>query len=155
MHHEFERERQARIEDRERIARERDQAERKRESIKRDLFALFAESDPHRRGKALEPVLNALFETYGMHVRSAFTLRGGDGEGSVEQIDGVVQIDGDLYLVEMKWWGMPVGKPEIAQHLVRVYQRSEARAIIISESGFTEPAVAESGRTTRPLGHVP
>jgi hypothetical protein len=43
--------------------------------------------------------------------------------------------------LEMKWWGVPLGVPEVSQHLVRVYHRAEARAIIISASDFTAPAV--------------
>jgi hypothetical protein len=110
--------------------------------IRSDLFALFSEINRHKRGKALEGVLNSLFKIYGIHIREAFTLNGEEKEGIVEQIDGVVEIDGHLYFVEMKWWEKPIGVPEISQHLVRVYHRPEGRAIIISASDFTEPAVA-------------
>ena len=30
-------------------------------------------------------------------------LRGSEGEGVLEQIDGVIEFGGHLYLVEMKW----------------------------------------------------
>ena len=60
---------------------------------------------------------------------------------ALEQIDGVIEIEGDLYFIEMKWWEDPIGVPEIAQHLMRVFLRAESRAIIISASGFTGPAV--------------
>jgi restriction endonuclease Mrr len=143
IHQEYERERSARVGIQRAEAEERQRLESEREAIKRDLFTLFGETDRQRRGKALESVLNRLFESYGMSVRRSFTITGDEGEGIVEQIDGVVEIDGELYFVEMKWWGRPVGKPEIAEHLVRIYHRAEARAIIISESGFTTPAMAE------------
>ena len=109
--------------------------------VKGELFSLFSEKNRQKRGKALEGVLNSLFQVYGILIREAFALTGDDGEGVVEQIDGVIEIDGHLYFIEMKWWNKPIGVPEISQHLVRVYHRAESRAIIISASSFTAPAV--------------
>jgi hypothetical protein len=134
-------------EQQQRMANERQQAEalRRREAAieqsKHDLFALVSLRSPQGRGTALEAALNGLFKAFDIGVRNAFALVGDDGEGTVEQIDGVVELDGHLYFVEMKWWGSPLGVPEVSQHLVRVYQRAEARAIIISASDFTAPAV--------------
>jgi len=42
----------------------------------------------------------------------------------------------------MKWWDKSLGVPEISNHLVRVYHRAESRAIIISASDFTKPAIS-------------
>ncbi len=109
--------------------------------IKRDLFALFSETNPHKRGKASEGVLNRLFKASDILVREAFTLVGSEREGIVEQIDGVVDINGHLYLVEVKWWKKPLGVPEVSQHLVRIYHRGQARGIFISESGYAESAI--------------
>lgn len=109
--------------------------------VKAELFALFSEKNSQKRGKALEGVLNSLFRIYGILIHEAFALTGDNGEGVVEQIDGVVGIDGNIYLVEMKWWDKPIGVPEISQHLMRVFCRAESRAIIISASNFTGPAV--------------
>jgi hypothetical protein len=141
MNIERERERQ------QRIAKERAQTEAIRlreaaiEKSKQDLFRLFSVKVPRERGKALEGVLNDLFKGFDIGVRNAFALVGDNGEGTVEQIDGVVELDGHLYFVEMKWWESPLGVPEVSQHLVRVYQRAEGRAIIISASDFSAPAV--------------
>ena len=109
--------------------------------IKSELFTLFAEANAQKRGKALETVLNNLFKAYGISIREAFTLKGNNSEGIIEQIDGVIELDGHLYFVEMKWWLEPLGIPEIAQHMMRVFMRSEARAIILSASDFTAPAI--------------
>lgn len=118
------------------------QQREKIQSVTKDLYALFSEPDAHKRGKALEGVLNRLFEAYGMLVREAFTVKGSCGEGIIEQIDGVVEIDGDLYLVEMKWLNKPIGTNEISPHLVRVYGRgAQAKGIFISYSEYTEAAV--------------
>lgn len=111
------------------------------EEVRRDLSALFGEADAQKRGKALEGVLNRLFKVSGILVREAFTLRGWNHEGIIEQIDGVVEIDGEVYLVEMKWLKGRAGVPDVSGQLVRVFSRGEARGIIISALGFTAPAV--------------
>jgi len=142
MTKEREAERQGRIAQ---IKAEHEKVRKKEEQIikiKDELFALFSETNPHKRGKVLEGILNRLFEVYGILVREAFTLVGDNGEGVVEQIDGVVEMEGHLYLVEMKWWDKPIGVPQVSEHLVRVYNRAEGRAIIISASNFTDPAIS-------------
>ena len=109
-------------------------------SLRSDLGRLFGETDPVRRGKALEGILNRLFAAQGISVREAFVLRV-DGQGVVEQIDGVVELDGELYLVEMKWWHAPLGPGDVAQHLVRVFNRGHARGIFVSASDYTPAAI--------------
>ncbi len=134
-------------EQQERVAQKRDEREKAFKKIeqitkvKEELFALFSEENLQKRGKALEGVLNRLFKTYSVLVREAFTLKGDNKEGIVEQIDGVIELDGHVYFVEMKWWDKPLGVPEVSEHLVRVYSRAEGRAIIISASNYTAPAI--------------
>lgn len=105
------------------------------------LFALFAEQNPQRRGKLAEKALNDVFAAFGISVREAFELAGDPGEGIVEQIDGVVEIDGTIYLVEMKWLATTAGTGTVSQHMVRVMGRSGARGIIIANPGFSDAAV--------------
>ena len=107
---------------------------------------MFGEKDPYKRGKRLEGILNSLFSFAGFLVREAFTLKGDEGQGIIEQIDGLVEIDGMLYLVEMKWWDKPIGRPEIAPHLVSVLYRGDVGGIFISYSGFS-PAAIEDAKT--------
>jgi restriction system protein len=110
--------------------------------IKSQFFALFAELDAHKRGKALEAILNSLFAAYEILVREAFTVKGRCGEGVIEQIDGLVEVDGQLYLVELKWWNTALGTAEVSPHIVRVFNRGgQARGLFISYSEFTEPAI--------------
>jgi restriction system protein len=113
-----------------------------REQVQRDLYGLFGETDPHRRGIALEGVLNRLFASFDIAVRESFVVRGPEGD-ALEQIDGAVEIDGRLYLVEMKWWNKPLGRNDIAPHLVGVFSRGEAGGIMISASGFQDSAVED------------
>lgn len=114
---------------------------RAKEQFKGELSALLAMKDPHKRGKMFEDVLNKFFEEFGILVKEAFSLNGENHEGIVEQIDGVIEIDGNYYLVEMKWWGQAVGPDEVAKHLVRVFTRGQARGIFISVNGYTDAAV--------------
>jgi restriction system protein len=111
--------------------------------VRTDLFALFSESSPQRRGKALEDVLNRLFKSHGILVREAFVVVDSGGAGVIEQIDGAVEIDSRLYLVEMKWWSEPLGRHEVASHLVSVYGRGDAGGILISKSGYHPSAIAD------------
>ena len=137
-------EKRRRIEEQEAAARARQQRTTEREMIRADLFALFAHSDVHRRGKALEGVLNRLFASYGILVREAFTIKGRCGEGIIEQIDGLIELESHLYLVEMKWWNSPIGVAEVSPHLVRVFSRGgQARGLFISYTDYTDPAIAQ------------
>jgi hypothetical protein len=132
------RERQQEIEKQQRVEAQRRGNVR---AVRDEFFKLFAEQDRHKQGKLLEGALNRLFAAYGLSVREAFVLRGAEGEGIIEQIDGVIELDGEIYLVEVKWWGDPLGPGEISQHLVRVYHRGHARGIFISHSGYTVASV--------------
>ncbi len=115
------------------------------DAAKQKLYSLFEGSlTPHQRGIKLENALNGLFGAFGIAVHESFHLVGEQGEGIIEQVDGVVELKNALYFVEMKWYKDHVGKGEIAEHLVRLMGRAEARGLIISASDFTEPAVYTS-----------
>lgn len=115
-----------------------------RETIRADLGALFSEPNHYQRGKRLEGVLNGMFALDGMSVREAFTVTGDEGKGIMEQIDGLVELDGSLYLVEMKWLQTPVGPGDMGSHFSRVFLRHAACGLFISASGFTDAAIAQS-----------
>lgn len=111
------------------------------ESTKKALYSLFSEKNPQERGKKLEGILNTLFSIYGILVRDAFTRKGDNGEGIVEQIDGVIEIDNQIYLVEMKWKKDKIASDDIYAHLGRIYHRTSAQGIFISASGFTDSGI--------------
>jgi restriction endonuclease Mrr len=141
MRQEQETERKKRLdEEKKKVATQNDRRA-KLEQVKKDLYSLFGQSNPQQRGKQLEEVLNRLFQTAGIAIREAFVRVGTIGEGIVEQIDGVIELDGEIYLVEMKWWDKPLGTGEVSHHLVRVFSRNCARGLLISYSGFTDPAI--------------
>lgn len=112
-------------------------------SVKNNLFSLFNNAlTPQQRGKKLEDVLNELFKIFGILVRESFSLVNEEGEGISEQVDGVIEIDGNLYFVEMKWTKDPIDVNPVSRHLVRVYHRGYSRAIFISAAEYTKPAIA-------------
>lgn len=131
------REKAAKAEDAERQRRER-------ASVRDELCGLFAERDVWRRGKRLEVVMNRWCSIVGILIREAFTVRGRHHEGVVEQIDGVISLKNDLYLVEMKWHAERLGVEPVSLHMARVFSRGAAvRGLFISASGFTEPAISQ------------
>jgi len=143
MNQEREQEREARLSQGRQAVLEKQEQAAKIDSAKKEFYGLFsANISRQMRGKKLEAALNNLFHAYGVLVQEAFHLVGESGEGIVEQIDGVIELKGTLHFVEMKWYEAPLGKPEIAEHLVRLISRAEARGIFISASEYTEPAIS-------------
>ena len=130
--------------EREQKATEAKRARDERLKLRDRIAALYGLNDPHSRGRALEAVLNELFKNAGISIRESFHVRGGSDEGVLEQIDGAIGLDGEVYLVEMKWWAAPLGPDATAQHVVRVYSRGDVRGIFISSSGFTDAAVTQT-----------
>lgn len=124
-----------------------DEIKKKTELIdktKKEFYGLFAIENPQERGKKLEAVLNSIFSIYGILVREAFTRKGDNGEGIIEQIDGVVEIDNQIYLVEMKWKKDKIGSEDIFAHLGRIYHRTSAQGIFISASGYADSGIVAS-----------
>lgn len=107
---------------------------------KAKLFAVFAETDPHRRGKALEVALNGLFAAYEILVEEDFRRLADDG-AVLEQIDGVIEVEDETFLVEMKWWSANMGPAELAQHLNRTLLRPGVSGLFISNTGYTQAAL--------------
>lgn len=130
-----------------RVRAEQVAASEKRERIdglNSRLAALFGMDDqPQVRGKLLEAVLNDLFKAFGIHVREDFRRKDPDSAVVLEQIDGVIELDGAVHLVEMKWLKEPVGVGEFLPHLSRLFLRANAHGIFISTSGYTEPVIKE------------
>lgn len=110
-------------------------------AAKEELFALFTEGDPHRRGKAVESALNHLFAAYDILVAEDFRRKGVAGEGVLEQIDGVIEVDKDLFLVEMKWWAENLSGEVLSSHVSRLMMRAGVSGLYISSSDYTASAL--------------
>jgi restriction system protein len=112
------------------------------QSLKSELFSLFSETNHQKRGKDLERVLNKYFKEYEMLIVEDFKRRGEEGEGIIEQIDGIIELDNSLYFVEMKWKQDSIGNDDIYTHLGRIYHRTNAHGIFISASGYSPSGIA-------------
>ena len=112
------------------------------QTIKNDLYGLFSASNANKRGKDLEAILNDFFRTYKVLIKEDFRRTGEPGEGIIEQIDGIIEIDNSIYLVEMKWKKDPIGSDDIYAHLGRIYHRANAHGIFISASSYSASGIA-------------
>src|SRR5690606_25393827 len=70
-------------------------------------------------------------------IKEDFKRTGEPGEGIIEQIDGIIEVDNQIFLAEMKWKKDSIGAEDIYSHLGRIYHRASAHGIIISASGYT------------------
>ena len=111
------------------------------QNLKNDLYALFNEANAQKRGKALEKVLNGYFREYQILVKEDFKRTGEEGDGIIEQIDGIIDVDNTIYLVEMKWKKDSIGSDDIYAHLGRIYHRTNAHGIFISVSGYSPSGI--------------
>ncbi|KXO84080.1 restriction endonuclease [Acinetobacter venetianus] len=116
----------------------------KLEEINQRLNALFTMDDkPHERGKLLENVLNDLFRVYNIHIHEDFRRKDPETGIVVEQIDGVIELNNQLHLVEIKWLKSPVGIPEFTQHISRLFFRTNVSGILIATNGYTDAVISQ------------
>jgi len=122
----------------------------KKETLKNTLPLLLNELlnlnklAPQERGYAFEKFLNTLFNTFDMKARSPFRLVG-------EQIDGSIEFEGNIYLIEAKWQNALVGNADLlALHGKVGGKATWSRGIFISYSGFTQEGLEafSKGRPT-------
>ncbi len=111
------------------------------QDIRQDLYGLFNMDDAQARGKQLERVLNRLFKASGISVRESFEVTKGPNGTVHEQIDGAIEFNNHIYLVEMKWLKGPVDITDVGRHVNRIMTRTNCRGLFISYSGYTEPAI--------------
>ncbi|MFJ9776577.1 restriction endonuclease [Kitasatospora sp. NPDC101157] len=145
MQQERDREREAHLADRRAAEDERRRRSALYSDLRAQIAALFSMGDAQKRGLELEALLNRVFALDGIGVRESFTLWLEDGEAA-EQIDGVVELDGQTFLVEVKWWAKPLDVNPVSRHLVRLMGRPDVSGLMISASGYSAPAVAECER---------
>lgn len=142
MQQERERERHERMRPQREAAAAAERKRTKRETLLRELGALFPMANAHQRGLAFERLLNEIFKLDGLTVREGFVLSTESGQIG-EQIDGLVELGSQPYLIEAKWRKDPLGVDGVAQHLVRVYSRPGVHGLIVSASEFADTAVQQ------------
>lgn len=111
------------------------------EGIKKNINSLFSIDNPQQRGKSLEKALNNLFAFFQIGIKEAFSIIDEDNGKNYEQIDGVVEINNYLTLIEMKWENKEIGVDKISRFMSRIFLRANVDGIIISYSSFTESGV--------------
>lgn len=98
---------------------------------------------PQARGYAFEGFLKGLFDAFGLAAQEPFRLRG-------EQIDGSFQLGSDIYLIEAKWQGRPIGVAELHTFHGKIEQKAAwTRGLFVSNSGFTDDGLVALGRGKR------
>ena len=110
--------------------------------IKTDLVEVRSLS-PQARGYAFEGFLKELFDAFGLAAQEPFRLRG-------EQIDGSFQLGSEIYLLEAKWHGQPIGVGELHTFHGKLEQKAAwTRGLFVSNSGFTDDGLVAFGRGKR------
>lgn len=142
MQQERDREREERLRAQREAAADAARKRCERRALYDELVTLFGRNDPQQRGLKLEGLLNRIFKLDGLGVRESFTLATDSGQIG-EQIDGLIELGNQPYLVEVKWWKDPLGVNGVAQHLVRVYSRAGVHGLIVSASGFAETSIEQ------------
>lgn len=110
-------------------------------TILQGFTKLFSIQNPQERGKKLESVLNDIFDYFKIGVKEDFIIYDDETGKNYEQIDGVVEINHYLTLVEMKWEKNALGADKVGRFMSRLMVRKNVDGIIISYSSFTETAI--------------
>lgn len=139
---ERDREREDRLRPQREAAEAAQRRREERERLYRELAALFGMPNRQQRGIKFEALLNKIFQLDGLSVRESFTLTIDSGQVG-EQIDGLIELGNQPYMVEAKWWQDPLGVDGVSQHLVRVYSRAGVHGLIISANGFADTAIEQ------------
>ena len=61
--------------------------------------------------------------------------------GIIEQIDGVVHVEGQVYIVEMKWWNESLGVGDVAALMIWVLSGTQSRGIFIVCPDYSGTAI--------------
>jgi hypothetical protein len=69
-------------------------------------FGQIEKLEPHQRGYELESFLYDLFYMHGFNPRQPFKIKG-------EQIDGSIELDNQVYLIEAKWQTLPIQERDL------------------------------------------
>ncbi len=112
---------------------------KKCKEISKKLDAIYKIDDAQKRGYAFEDFLNYYFTLEGLKPREPFKING-------QQVDGSIELNKSIYLIEAKWKKTKTSKPDVVQFQKKVEERSGiTRGIFISLSGYSDEAINPSG----------
>lgn len=103
--------------------------------LKRLIDLSSSETSKQNKGYEFEKYLGDLFDAAGLKPRESYRVKG-------EQIDGSIEFNGNVYLVEAKWTGGPVNRSDLVVFADKVSRKSKfTRGIFVSHSGYVENAM--------------
>lgn len=106
----------------------------------RDMLLSLEKRQPQQKGFEFERLLNELFDAFGLQPRGSFRLQG-------EQIDGSLDFENHIYLIEAKFQIRPIGQEALLVFRGKVEGKATwSRGIFISISGFTQDGLAAFSR---------
>jgi hypothetical protein len=102
--------------------------------LKDEFGYLALEKDRAKAGLAFEKFLNRLFELFQLKPRQPFRVVG-------EQIDGSIDLDNQIYLLELKWENHPLPEADLLVFRGKIEGKSTfTRGIFIALNGVTSQA---------------
>ena len=110
------------------------------DSLMNEFLKVKDVDDSQKRGFAFEKFLNMLFDEFELNPRKSFKLVG-------EQIDGSLELDKEIYLIEAKWQKKPIGQSELLAFNGKIEGKSKwTRGIVISHSGISKDGLESFSR---------
>ena len=104
------------------------------EALKREFLGLHESQDRQQAGLQLEKVMNKLFALHDLAPREPFRVIG-------EQIDGSLELDYEIYLLEAKWQQNPSPAADLYVFREKVSGKSQfTRGVFLSINGVSRDA---------------
>ena len=98
-------------------------------------FQMKKNPDSQSRGYEFQSFLGDLFKLWKLNPRKAFRITG-------EEIDGSIEVDNEIYLLEARWRKNPANKNDLILFSTKVGNKSEwTRGIFVSVNGYDEEAL--------------
>jgi hypothetical protein len=102
--------------------------------LKDEFVQLTKEKDRNKAGLSFEPFLNRLFEIFQLKPRLPFRIVG-------EQIDGSFELDGQIYLLELKWENHPLPEETLLAFRGKIEGKSAfTRGVFVAVNGISVQA---------------
>ena len=94
-------------------------------NLRQEFSQLFSIQSPQERGRKLETVLNNLFSYFNIGIKESFSIYDGESGKIYEQIDGVIEVNHYLTLLEMKWEKVPIGTDKVGRFISLIWTRPQ------------------------------
>ena len=113
-------------------------------AVLNDKLLKLSALSPQERGYAFERFLQELFSAYELNPKAPFRLAG-------EQIDGSLELDGEIYLIEAKWQNSRIDSKELYAFYGKIEGKAAwSRGLFISYSGFSRESLEALAKGKRP-----